>query len=158
MAVFSCMPLILTVFLTTFSAISPFNSVSSRVSLSSEIFKPNLVTKMTPVRDITPSIHVRNWRWRQVVVFKRRQGLDRVVFRELLHNAFDLVTEDTLMDRIFCVFDRTSCGSVRLDDWLCGLSVLLRGTLQEQTAFCFRVYDLNGDGYITRDEMFSLLK
>jgi Ca2+-binding EF-hand superfamily protein len=93
-----------------------------------------------------------------VVVFKRRQGLDRVVFRELLHNAFDLVTEDTLMDRIFCVFDRTSCGSVRLDDWLCGLSVLLRGTMQEQTAFCFRVYDLNGDGYITRDEMFSLLK
>jgi hypothetical protein len=81
-----------------------------------------------------------------------------VVFRELLHNAFDLVTEDTLMDRIFCVFDRAGCGSVRLEDWLCGLSVFLRGTVQERTAFCFHVYDLNSDGYITRDEMFSLLK
>jgi Ca2+-binding EF-hand superfamily protein len=81
-----------------------------------------------------------------------------VVFRELLHNAFDLVTEDTLMDRIFCVFDRTGCGSVRLEDWLCSLSVFLRGTMQERTTFCFHVYDLNGDGYITRDEMFSLLK
>jgi Ca2+-binding EF-hand superfamily protein len=92
------------------------------------------------------------------VVLKRRQGLDRVVFRELLHNAFDLVTEDVLMDRIFCTFDRTCCGSVRLEDWLCGLSVFLRGSLEERTGFCFRVYDLNSDGFITRDEMFSLLK
>ena len=81
-----------------------------------------------------------------------------MVFRELLHNAFDLVTEDTLMDRIFCVFDRTCSGSLRLEDWVGGLSVFVRGTMQERTAFCFHVYDLNSDGYITRDEMFSLLK
>ncbi|PNF20379.1 EF-hand calcium-binding domain-containing protein 1 [Cryptotermes secundus] len=86
------------------------------------------------------------------------EGLDRAVFRELLHNAFDLVTEDVLMDRIFCAFDRTCCGSVRLEDWMSGLSVFLRGTLEERTAFCFLVYDLNNDGFITRDEMFSLLK
>ena len=81
-----------------------------------------------------------------------------MVFRELLHNAFDLVTEDTLMDRIFCVFDRANSGSLRLEDWVHGLSVFMRGTMQERTAFCFHVYDLNNDGYITRDEMFSLLK
>ncbi|XP_069702713.1 calaxin [Periplaneta americana] len=86
------------------------------------------------------------------------EGLDRVVFRELLHNTFDLVTEDVLMDRIFCAFDRNSCGAVRLEDWVHGLSVFLRGTLEERTAFCFLVYDLNNDGYITRDEMFNLLK
>ena len=80
------------------------------------------------------------------------------MFRELLHHAFDLVTEDVLMDRIFCAFDRTCCGSVRLEDWMSGLSVFLRGTLGERTAFCFLVYDLNNDGFITRDEMFSLLK
>ena len=86
------------------------------------------------------------------------QGLDRVVFTELLHNTFDLVTEDVLMDRIFCAFDRNSSGVVKLEDWVCGLSVFLRGSLDERTAFCFLVYDLNGDSYITRDEMFNLLK
>ncbi|KAJ9592266.1 hypothetical protein L9F63_001162 [Diploptera punctata] len=86
------------------------------------------------------------------------EGLNRAVFRELLHNTFDLVTEDVLMDRIFCAFDRNSCGVVRLDDWVYGLSVFLRGTLDERTAFCFQVYDLNSDNYVTRDEMFSLLK
>lgn len=28
----------------------------------------------------------------------------------------------------------------------------------EQINFCFNVYDLNGDGYITKDEMFQLMK
>jgi Ca2+-binding EF-hand superfamily protein len=87
-----------------------------------------------------------------------QQGLDRVAFRNLLHNAFDLVTEDLLMDRVFCAFDRSCCGTVRLGDWVSGLSVLLRGSRQERAAFCFLVYDLNSDGYITRDEIFSLLR
>ncbi|XP_067009300.1 calaxin [Anabrus simplex] len=85
-------------------------------------------------------------------------GLDRVVFRELLHNTFDLVTEEVLMDRIFCAFDRYNDGVIRLEEWVCGLSVFLRGTTEERTAFCFLVYDLNNDGFLTRDEMFHLLR
>ncbi|XP_049939349.1 calaxin-like [Schistocerca serialis cubense] len=86
------------------------------------------------------------------------EGLDRVVFRELLHNTFDLVTEEVLMDRVFCAFDRCNDGVVRLEEWVQGLSVFLRGTREQRTAFCFLVYDLNSDGYITRDEMFHLLR
>ncbi|XP_063218651.1 calaxin [Bacillus rossius redtenbacheri] len=86
------------------------------------------------------------------------EGLDRVVFRELLHNTFDLVTEEVLMDRIFCAFDRCNVGTIRLEEWVCGLSVFLRGTFEERTAFCFLVYDLNNDGYISKDEMFHLLR
>lgn len=86
------------------------------------------------------------------------QGIDKVVFRELMHSSFDIVTEDMLMDRIFCVWDKANAGLITPDAWFWGLSIFLRGTLSEQTDFCFAVYDLNADGYIAKDEMFQLLK
>ncbi|XP_055912611.1 calaxin [Eupeodes corollae] len=87
------------------------------------------------------------------------EGIDRIIFRELLHSTFDIVTEEILMERIFCSWDKTHEGlPLRLEGWLTGLSVFLRGNKAEKAAFCFRVYDLNADGFITKDEMFTLLK
>ncbi|CAD7090018.1 unnamed protein product [Hermetia illucens] len=87
------------------------------------------------------------------------EGIDRIVFRELLHSTFDIVTEETLMERIFTSWDRGHEGlPIRLEGWVIGLSVFLRGTPIERASFCFRVYDLNSDGFITKDEMFTLLR
>uniref|UniRef100_A0A182FIT0 EF-hand domain-containing protein n=2 Tax=Anopheles albimanus TaxID=7167 RepID=A0A182FIT0_ANOAL len=86
-------------------------------------------------------------------------GIDRSVFRELLHSTFDIVTEETLMERIFCAWEKGYEGlPIRLEGWLMGLSTFLKGSQAEKTAFCFRVYDLNSDGFITKDEMFALLR
>lgn len=87
------------------------------------------------------------------------QGIDRNVFRELLHNTFDIVNEEALMEKIFFSWEKGYEGMpLRLEGWIMGLSVFLRGTQTEKAEFCFRVYDLNNDGFITKDEMFSLLK
>ncbi|XP_017850071.1 EF-hand calcium-binding domain-containing protein 1 [Drosophila busckii] len=87
------------------------------------------------------------------------EGIDRIVFRELLHSTFDIVTEEILMERIFCSWDKAHEGlPLRLEGWLIGLSTFLRGTAAERAAFCFRVYDLNTDGFITKDEMFTLMR
>jgi Ca2+-binding EF-hand superfamily protein len=87
------------------------------------------------------------------------EGIDRSVFRELLHSTFDIVTEEALMERIFCTWDKGFEGlPLRLEGWICGLSIFLKGTPAEKTAYCFRIYDLNGDSFITRDEMFTLLR
>lgn len=86
------------------------------------------------------------------------KGIDRTVFREILHNTFDIVTENTLMDRIFCVWDKQNYGLITLENWLDGLSLFLKGNVTKQVEFCFAVYDLNSDGFITKDEMFQLLK
>jgi Ca2+-binding EF-hand superfamily protein len=68
------------------------------------------------------------------------------------------MTDDLIMDRVFKAFDRDNDGYISLEEWVRGLSIFLRGTLNEHTAFCFEVYDFNADGYISRDEMFTLLK
>ncbi|CAG9769091.1 unnamed protein product [Ceutorhynchus assimilis] len=86
------------------------------------------------------------------------EGIDRTVFREVLHNTFDIVTENMLMDRIFCVWDKPNCGLITLDSWFSGMSLFLKGNTTKQIEYCFAVYDLNGDGHITKDEMFQLLR
>jgi Ca2+-binding EF-hand superfamily protein len=38
-------------------------------------------------------------------------------------------------------------------DFVQGLSILSRGSLDEKLRWAFSLYDINGDGYITREEM-----
>ncbi|XP_050669803.1 calaxin isoform X2 [Leptidea sinapis] len=88
-------------------------------------------------------------------------SIDQNTFRDVMHNTFDLVTEEIVLDRIWSTWDRgtnSGEGSLKFEPWAKGLSVILKGTLEEKRTFCFRVYDLNSDGFITKDEMFILLK
>ncbi|XP_072532196.1 calaxin isoform X2 [Salminus brasiliensis] len=84
-------------------------------------------------------------------------GLDRGKFRNILHNTFGL-TDDMIMDRVFRAFDNDNDSYISVKEWVEGLSVFLRGSLDEKIKYCFEVYDLNGDGYISREEMFHMLK
>uniref|UniRef100_A0A6I8PQY2 EF-hand domain-containing protein n=1 Tax=Ornithorhynchus anatinus TaxID=9258 RepID=A0A6I8PQY2_ORNAN len=84
-------------------------------------------------------------------------GLDRNAFRNILHMKFGM-TDDMIMDRVFRAFDKDNDSSISAAEWVTGLSVFLRGTLEEKMKYCFDVYDLNSDGYISREEMFHMLK
>jgi Ca2+-binding EF-hand superfamily protein len=42
-------------------------------------------------------------------------------------------------------------------EFVMGLSVLARGTLPEKLQWAFNLYDINGDGIITRDEMMDIV-
>ncbi|XP_026320276.1 EF-hand calcium-binding domain-containing protein 1 isoform X2 [Hyposmocoma kahamanoa] len=89
------------------------------------------------------------------------EGIDQNTFRDVMHNTFDLVTEEAILERIWITWERGAAGgegALKFESWVRGLSVLLKGTEEERRNHCFNVYDLNADGYITRDEMFILLK
>lgn len=89
------------------------------------------------------------------------QGIDQSTFRDVMHNTFDLVTEEAILERIWVTWERGAAGgegAIKFEAWARGLSRMLRGTDEERRTHCFAVYDLNGDGWITKDEMFSLLK
>ncbi|CAJ1084004.1 EF-hand calcium-binding domain-containing protein 1 [Xyrichtys novacula] len=84
-------------------------------------------------------------------------GLDRGRFRSVLHNWFGM-TDYMIMDGVFRTFDKDNDNSISVKEWIKGLSVFLRGSLDEKIKYCFHVYDLNGDNYISREEMFQMLK
>ncbi|XP_068603379.1 calaxin [Brachionichthys hirsutus] len=93
----------------------------------------------------------------QAVPGRAASGLDRGKFRSVLHNVFGM-TDDMIMDGVFRTFDKDNDSFVSMNEWIEGLSVVLRGTLEEKIKYCFHVYDLNGDNYISREEMFHMLK
>ncbi|XP_006155601.1 EF-hand calcium-binding domain-containing protein 1-like [Tupaia chinensis] len=84
-------------------------------------------------------------------------GIDRNTFRRILHSIFGM-TNDMLMNRVFFAFDEDNDNYINVKEWVKGLSVFLRGTFEEKLKFCSEVYYLNGDGYISREEIFDMLK
>lgn len=42
---------------------------------------------------------------------------------------------------------------LHIQEFVQGLSTLSRGTMEEKLRWTFSLYDINGDGYITREEM-----
>lgn len=58
---------------------------------------------------------------------------------------------------VFNTFDQEHTGAITFTDFVIGLSVLARGTLQEKLRWAFSLYDINGDGYITKDEMTRII-
>lgn len=52
---------------------------------------------------------------------------------------------------LFNAFDIDRNGSIRFEDFVIGLSVLLRGSVTEKLNWAFNLYDINKDGYITKE-------
>ncbi|XP_077456498.1 Kv channel interacting protein 3a, calsenilin isoform X1 [Stigmatopora argus] len=59
---------------------------------------------------------------------------------------------------LFNAFDVDRNGSIRFEDFVIGLSVLLRGSVTEKLNWAFNLYDINKDGYITKEEMLAIMK
>ncbi|NXA44218.1 CSEN protein, partial [Eudromia elegans] len=52
---------------------------------------------------------------------------------------------------LFNAFDADGNGAICFQDFVLGLSVLLRGTVQEKLRWAFNLYDLNKDGCVTQE-------
>uniref|UniRef100_A0A8C6D206 Potassium voltage-gated channel interacting protein 3 n=1 Tax=Moschus moschiferus TaxID=68415 RepID=A0A8C6D206_MOSMO len=59
---------------------------------------------------------------------------------------------------LFNAFDADGSGAIRFEDFVVGLSILLRGTVHEKLKWAFNLYDINKDGYITKEEMLAIMK
>lgn len=70
----------------------------------------------------------------------------------LLVNHMILSTDATTYAHfLFNAFDIDRNGSIRFEDFVIGLSVLLRGSITEKLNWAFNLYDINKDGYITKE-------
>uniref|UniRef100_A0A8C7J4A5 Potassium voltage-gated channel interacting protein 2 n=2 Tax=Oncorhynchus TaxID=8016 RepID=A0A8C7J4A5_ONCKI len=59
---------------------------------------------------------------------------------------------------LFEAFDTNKNGSVSFEDFVFGLSIILRGTINDRLNWAFNLYDLNKDGCITKEEMMDIMK
>ncbi|XP_023407159.1 Kv channel-interacting protein 1 isoform X1 [Loxodonta africana] len=71
---------------------------------------------------------------------------------------FLLTDASTYAHYLFNAFDTTQTGSVKFEDFVTALSILLRGTVHEKLRWTFNLYDINKDGYINKEEMMDIVK
>nr|KAF6269408.1 potassium voltage-gated channel interacting protein 3 [Myotis myotis] len=75
-----------------------------------------------------------------------------------LYRGFKNVNATTYAHFLFNAFDADGNGAICFEDFVVGLSILLRGTVQEKLKWAFNLYDINKDGYITKEEMLAIMK
>ncbi|KAG7298782.1 hypothetical protein JYU34_017213, partial [Plutella xylostella] len=58
---------------------------------------------------------------------------------------------------VFNTLDQDRSGLLSFEEFVTGLSILSRGSLEEKLRWTFSLYDINGDGCITKEEMTEIV-
>ncbi|KAL5036562.1 hypothetical protein BDV3_005765 [Batrachochytrium dendrobatidis] len=66
--------------------------------------------------------------------------------------------KNLIAERIFAFFDQDRDGIISFKELVCGLSILCKGNLDERIHYAFQGYDLDGDGFVSRDELRRMFK
>eukprot|EP00615_Pteridomonas_danica_P013655 CAMPEP_0114333608 /NCGR_PEP_ID=MMETSP0101-20121206/3862_1 /TAXON_ID=38822 ORGANISM="Pteridomonas danica, Strain PT" /NCGR_SAMPLE_ID=MMETSP0101 /ASSEMBLY_ACC=CAM_ASM_000211 /LENGTH=136 /DNA_ID=CAMNT_0001464671 /DNA_START=39 /DNA_END=446 /DNA_ORIENTATION=+ len=83
---------------------------------------------------------------------------------ELLINRSDFqsalgMKNSTFVDRLFAVFDENGDGGINFVEFLTILSVLsTKASTKDKLEVSFKIYDMDGDGVIGRDELTAMLR
>ncbi|XP_033339310.1 calaxin [Megalopta genalis] len=86
--------------------------------------------------------------------------MSRSIFRDIFQSGLDF-TENIrhlLIDRLFGVFDTKNALQIHVDQWIEGLSVALRGSLDEKIQFTYKVYDNLKTNRLKRDQIFPIMR
>jgi len=79
-------------------------------------------------------------------------------FMKMYEDFFPTGDPAPFAQHVFRTYDRNRDGRVEFREFLCGLSVSSRGSLEEKLRLAFCMYDLDGNGIITRDEIMDVVK
>ncbi|CAH1784550.1 unnamed protein product [Owenia fusiformis] len=78
-------------------------------------------------------------------------------FKDIFAQFFSLGDSSSYAHYVFNTFDQEHKGSITFEEFVVGLSILSRGSIHDKLQWAFRLYDINGDGIVTKDEMVDIV-
>ncbi|XP_076367833.1 A-type potassium channel modulatory protein KCNIP2-like [Tachypleus tridentatus] len=83
--------------------------------------------------------------------------VDEDAFKQIFSQFFPYGNASLYAHYVFKTFDQNRNGAIRFKDFLHCLSLLCRGSPRDKLRWAFSLYDINGDGCITKKEMTDIV-
>lgn len=83
-------------------------------------------------------------------------GITREVFDQCLGPLGQ--HKNLVMEQMFKFYDQGGDNIIDLEEFVQALSILVKGSQQEKIPFAFKGYDIEGKGYITRENLRNMFK
>ncbi|NXJ86723.1 CSEN protein, partial [Trogon melanurus] len=83
--------------------------------------------------------------------------VDEETFKLIYSQFFPQGDASAYAHFLFDAFDADRNGALCFQDFAVGLSVLLRGSVQQKLKWAFDLYDINKDGCISKEEMLEIV-
>lgn len=84
--------------------------------------------------------------------------LNECEFVEMYQEYYPLGDPSNFAMILFQVFDQNSDGCISFYEFIKALSITCRGSEEEKLKWAFHAYDVDQDGYVTKEEMIFLLR